>query len=338
MKRFLLRLLFYMLPLLVAVAYYYHGVDQKAVEGDIGRMTQLEFKYTVPVPNGSLHLAECRDVEIDSIGSLSEDEMVVFGDSFSSPNERKWPGCRWLQYMGDELNKSIVNVRAHRENPADKYLTMLTHHRDLLSDTVVIECVERYLIERLCALDFDNVPDYTPTRPSKAKDWRSQLREEAFRPVQYYQRRLGIDVPVEHGKLDRPFFSVRPTDLFYFNEDMIPREEWEVEKAYVNLCRLDSLSRTKGITLFFVAIPDKYTVYHRHLVDTDNSKRQLESPCRFDSLDCFINVLPVLSQLVENGVLDVYLPDDTHFSYIGAEATGRCVAGRLTPDAKFSEE
>lgn len=339
MRRFLLRILLYLLPLLAAVGYYCFCVDPEALRGDLGRMTQLEFKYEKPAADTTIPRSECRDVEIEDIEPLAENEVVVFGDSFSAKNDRIWAGCRWHQYLGGAIRKNIVNIRTHSECPVNRYLTTLTLRPDLLGDTVILECIERYLINRLCSLDFEHTPDHLPDHPKETTaSWFEDCRKTMHKPVQYYQRRLGIDVPVSSVKLNQPFFSTRPNTLYFFDEDIIPRSEKEIATAFANLCRLDSLSRAKGITLVVVAIPDKYTVYHHYFIKPDNTKRVLESPCRFDSLPRFINLLPTLSKLVEAGIKDVYLPDDTHFSTIGTKATGLYVAEHWCMVAKESEK
>lgn len=330
MKRFLLRLLLYLLPLLAAVAYYYLGVDHEALRGDLGRMTQTEFHYDRPRGDSAAVLARCRYVDLDEVEPLGDDELVVLGDSFSAENDRLWPGRCWHQYMGALVGKNIVSVYLHGRNQAMELLTVLTHCPGMLGDTVVVENVERQMVENLCMLDLEHVPDYNPAKVEPKEDsWMERFRDEVFRPVHYYQRRLGIDVPVTKARLDRELFSVKSTRLFYYDKDVVPHTEDEVASACNNLRRLDSLAHSKGVTLFFVAIPDKYTVYHRYLVERNDEKRVLEAPCCFDTLPCFVNLLPTLSGLVEKGVKDVYLPDDTHFSIIGIEATGRYVAARM---------
>ena len=130
--------------------------------------------------------------------------------------------------------------------------------------------------------------------------------------------------------IDSPLFSCRPTNLYYFAEDTISHTEWEIKTAAANLQRLDSISRSKGITLYFVAIPDKYTAYRHHIIDGYKHKRLLEEPCPFDTLPCFVNTLPVIDSLIKKGVVNVYLPDDTHFSIPTAKAIGEYVANQIT--------
>ena len=330
MKRFTLRTLLFLSPFLVLLAYFLLFVDQEAMRGDIGRMTQTQFHYTMPAADTTLSPAPCRDVDIAQMAPISDNEICVFGDSFSAQNDYKWPGCRWHQYTGALLGKQVA-VGYGNIGLVDDYLSAFTYYPETLSDTVILESVEREIIARLCYIDFNNIPLPIETKenpqPGPIRGW---WRTNKKKPLEYFQRRLGINVPVNTEKLDAGLFSCRPSKLYYFQNDTITHNTWEIETAVANLQRLDSLSKSKGITLFFVAIPDKYTAYRHHIVNGYKHKRLLEEACPFDTLPCFITTLPAIDSLIEKGVMDVYLPDDTHFSIPTAKAIGDYVANKIT--------
>lgn len=336
MKRFLIRTLLYLTPLLALLAWYYLFVDQGAMRGDLGRLAQKEFHFTAPGLDPSVPRGRCRDVkEFWGVGGegcrLEDDEMMVFGDSFSAENDRLWPDCRWHQFMGGALERNIV-MAGDWLNPLGSYLSALTYCPEALGKRVVVECGERSLIFRLCALDFDHVPlpQARKAAGGGSRDWKKEWHRESEKPVEYLKKQLGIDVPVVRAKLNRACFSDRPEELFFYFEDTITYTEAAYSKALKNLRRLDSLSRACGITMVFVAIPDKYTVYKDYVIaPLRKEKRTLEAPCLFETLPCFVNTLPLIKGLVEQGTVDVYMPDDTHFSIPTACAVGRYVAERM---------
>lgn len=329
MKRFVLRTLLYLTPFLAVLAYYFLFVDKDAMKGDLGRMCQTEFHYDMPKLDPNACLASCRDVANDSILPLANDEIVLFGDSFSAENDLRWPGCRWHQFMGGAMGRRIV-MTGNYLRPIDSYLATLMHHPERLSDTVIVETVERELVNRFCWLDFQEIQEEHPESATHDKEtWRDKWNNDKRLPLQYYQRRMGIDVPVLTARLDTPMFSCRPNKLFYYANDTITHNDWEIHTAVSNMQKLDSLSLAKGITLLIVAIPDKYTAYRDHLVDITADKRTLASPCLFDNLPCFINTLPLIDSLIRNCQTDVYLPDDTHFSIPTAKAIGEFVANQI---------
>ena len=332
MKRYLLRTLLYLLPFIAALAYYLFGVDKTAMRGDLGRLSQTQFHYTHPPLDPQSHWTACRSVDVVDIAPRAKDELVVFGDSFSAENDYLWPVGRWHQFMGGALGKRIV-MPGFYQYPLEEFLSALTYCPEALGDTVVLQSGERMLVYRLCYLDFDNIARPQPsTRQASSDDWKKEWRRTSRKPMEYYKKRLGIDMPVGRAHLSRACFSTRPQELYFYNDDLQHPTGEEYSQALAHLRRLDSLAQAYGKTIFFVAIPDKYTAY-RHLMTAmpDTVKRTLASPCLFDSVPCFINTLPVIDSLVASGTLDVYLPDDTHFSIPTAQAVGQYVARHIFP-------
>lgn len=331
MKRYLLRTLLYLLPLLALLAYYLFIVDHDAMKGDLGRLAQKEFHYTHPPLDPNAPRSDCRDVDVADIEPRDADELVVFGDSFTAENTRRWPNCRWHQFMGGLLGKRIV-VAGYFQEPVKEFLSALTYYPEALGDTVILQSGERLMVYRLCYLDFDHIgpPMTTSQQPDKGR-WRKVWRKTSKQPIEYYKKQLGLDMAVLQAPLKRACFSVRPQKLFFYKDDLMHPSEWEYSHALENLKRLDSLAHAYGKTIFFVAVPEKYTTYRNQIINPpDTIKRTLEAPCLFDTETCFINTLPVIDSLVESGTLDVYLPDDTHFSIPTAQAVGQYVARRIS--------
>lgn len=330
MKRFLLHTLLYLLPLMALLAYFYLFVDMNAMRGDLARLTQKEFHYTRPQPDPNTPRTSCRDVDVDDIGPKAADEWVVFGDSYTAANSR-WPDSRWHQFMGGIVGKRIV-VAGYFQEPLKEFLSALKHCPDDLGDTVILQSGERLIIYRLCYLDFDNINPPMVTPQQSTKDlWIEDLHDISSRPIEYYKKNLGLDPPpVGRVQLSRPCFSIHPQELLFYQEDLLKPMEWEYDRALENLKRLDSLAQSYGKTIIFVAIPEKYTAYRHQMVSPpDTAKRILESPCIFDSVPRFLNMLPLIDSLVNSGTLDVYLPDDTHFSNPTAKAVGQYVGSYI---------
>ena len=329
MKRYLLRTLLYLSPLLALLAYYCFIVDKDAIRGDLARLAQKEFHYTRPPLDPNAPRTACRDVDVVDIAPRAADELVVFGDSYSAGNSR-WPDCRWHQFMGGMLGKRIV-VAGYFQEPLEEFLRALTYCPEALSDSVILQSGERLLVTRLCYLDFDNISQPQPSQKQPDKDhWRKAWRKTSTQPIEYYKKQLGMDMPVGRMTLKRACFSIYPQELFFYKDDLQHPSEQEYNRALYNLKRLDSLAHACGKTIIFVGVPEKYTAYRQQISNqTDTAKLALEEPCPFDSVPFFINMLPLISSMVESDRLDVYLPDDTHFSIPTAQAVGQYVAARI---------
>ena len=335
MKRFVLRTLLYMMPFTALLLYYLVGADHGAMQGDLGRMTSTEFHYLKP--HLVTPMAECRNVEkVAEIPPLAEDEMVVFGDSFSIGDSN-----RWHQYMGSAMGRRIIYAGRFYK-PVEDLIDALNHHPAALGNLVVLELVERNLVSLALveplpqSKDVDlAAPVFAHPSPQKQQSAfrmiKDKWRRKSRKPLQFYQHMLGIDVPVNTATLDTEMFSCRPNKLYYYQDDLYSNLSSEqCSAALRNLKCIDSIAGAKGIAFYLVAIPDKYTVYHRHIKDAVKQERFLESPCPFDTLPFFINTLPVMEDLKRQGIKDVYLPDDSHFSHPTACAVGSYAASRIT--------
>lgn len=344
MKKFVIKTALYLAPFVLAFLWFKVGVDKALMRGDIARMSQRQFVYSPPEPDTSLTRSLCSDYPIDSLPT-DGNRYVVLGDSFSDHNERSWPNdSRWHQYLGGQMDRSIVSLRYRTfPEPMTACLSLLIYAPEKLSDTFFVETVERMLIVRGLDLNFDSatplqslIPEpptpqpQTTKRTFHPKKLLAKLNRAAAEATEYYKKQLQIENLVLHETLDADYFSCRPNHLYFYFEDTIARSATDIAQARRNLEILDSIAKNKNKTMVIVAIPDKFTAYQPHTTrPTPYDNRLLNHPSPFDSLPFFINTLDTISPLIESGIKDVYLADDTHFSATAARAVGLFVANKL---------
>jgi lysophospholipase L1-like esterase len=124
--------------------------------------------------------------------------------------------------------------------------------------------------------------------------------------------------------LSTSLFSVpRDKRLLFFHQDleMISRSNAaSVAAVNQNMNTLARKLRQKGIALYFLPAPNKYTVYYDHFVD-----RTLPPSLFFELLRTlpkeytFIDTKKLLVEEVNKGEKDVYYSDDTHWSWKAAK-------------------
>jgi SGNH hydrolase-like domain, acetyltransferase AlgX len=138
---------------------------------------------------------------------------------------------------------------------------------------------------------------------------------------------LGITYPtawVRRAELSQPLFSVPDaTGLLYFTEDMraIPRATPEgVASANDNLNRMARILAKKGIVLYFMLVADKSNIYRDFLQDARIPRSRFFEELRpLPKEYIFIDTKKILTEAVRRGEKDVYFPDDSHWSWKGAE-------------------
>jgi hypothetical protein len=100
----------------------------------------------------------------------------------------------------------------------------------------------------------------------------------------------------------------------------------DIEKAKENLILLNKKFAEKGIKMIFLIASDKYDVYRPFM--TDNSLPIDTTTNGLSNLSdvCIINTKPMLQEMVRNGEKDVYMVNDTHWSYKASQKVAQKLA------------
>ncbi len=83
-----------------------------------------------------------------------------------------------------------------------------------------------------------------------------------------------------------------------------------------NLNKLAKILKEKGIILYFMPAVDKYNLYSEYIINNKYPKSNFFEYLRVLPKEySFIDTKKILSKELQNGVLDLYYSDDTHWSY-----------------------
>ena len=110
--------------------------------------------------------------------------------------------------------------------------------------------------------------------------------------------------------------------LFYHLDNLkesIDREEWGIiEQRFATAQAL--IEHNKKTRFLAMIAPDKRTVYNHLLMnEKDGYKSALESMPGKSKIN-WVNTYKALREMVEDGVVDIYLPNDIHWGYQGYKA------------------
>jgi len=125
--------------------------------------------------------------------------------------------------------------------------------------------------------------------------------------------------------LDQDLFTSKDKrSLLFFKDDIksLPLSNFNnIKKLNDNLNKLSELLSSKGITLYFMPVVDKYNLYSKYIVNNPYPKSTFfEELRKLPKNYEFIDTKAILTQELEKGVKDLYYPDDTHWSYKASEA------------------
>ncbi len=117
------------------------------------------------------------------------------------------------------------------------------------------------------------------------------------------------------------FFSSRQSNTLLLYKHDLRKASWdtlEIAKIKCILLNMQNLVQANGKTLFIAMIvPDKLTAYSHHLMD-----RAYANLSVFDALaaEQSLNLVRLdwaIQAAIDQGMIDIYLPNDTHWGYRG---------------------
>jgi hypothetical protein len=135
--------------------------------------------------------------------------------------------------------------------------------------------------------------------------------------------------------LNRDFFSSRePRKLYFYDCDIkngVTIDEAVVPKMKKVYDLLTQKANERGIKLLMMMAVDKYDLYQDFIVDNPYTPKRVNEDVRqilgdiHEVMLCKDCLLP----LIERGEKDVFLFDNTHWSYKGSEAVGKELSRRV---------
>lgn len=295
-------------------------------ERDFGwRTPQIGFKHPLPADEGA----------------YSYRDIWVLGDSFATA----WPKLQWQNHLRKKTGRSIGTQNINRIS-IDQLLVdpdFKAHPPKVL----ILESAERYLTLRL-----KETQDRSPPRANRARktvqdpsiagthednDPEDLFRSQALSDIQIpfagryllrsFQREVLGQSPGNalRLKLSRNdlFSNRRAGELLVFREDFQKEPLWRaigVQGIKARLEHLRARVEANGITHLVVLVaPDKLTAY-RDLLDETHIHPYSELSALIAKVPTLMpDTVGAMEKGVQEGIQDLYLPDDTHWGSSGQE-------------------
>jgi hypothetical protein len=277
-------------------------------------------------------------------------DVVVVGDSFSDDLVRGWQN-----YLVARTGWSLISFNMNQV-PLSDVLRATTYQRSP-PKLLIYESVERNIITRH--------PECPDTAYSPDKDPATRIpavRSMGVQPVYTDRVRRALDAETldpsrvfNYAKkalartvLRRNVTEVHKFDLdaaaLFSNEDsssmlVITRDfklkgvsQAQIETAKCDLLNIQRKVESTGRTAFVSMIfPDKTSVYARHLSDPRYSNMSIAS--KFENTE-ELNIAKVKERFdaaIDGGIVDLYLPNDTHCGFYGYRLAAHAVLEVVAP-------
>ena len=274
------------------------------------------------------------------------DDLLVLGDSFSSGN----PYINWVNYFVD--GTGLTAQVLHFDHGGVERILASEDFQKTPPRYVVIESIEESVYRRFSSSHCKLGDIEPPVREndSSLKYQRKYNTTEVRRKtnksglnldtagsylVKAIPRAIGVNTTrAIKLKINRnDLFSSKIKDHILITESDVEKEEWPRNSTSVIACNLlDAQMKIEanGYTKVVVMIvPDKLTTYSEVVNDLAYSQLSVISRIARESRLNLIRLDNFLQQEVTKGLVDIYLPDDTHWSSIGYKLASEHLAEHL---------
>jgi hypothetical protein len=330
MRKFIIKSLFYFAPFLCIYGTY-KILNTNDFSGDIGKLGKISFgkEYFPYLERNYLTDNLTVDTLILSYEKLQIDDaskICTIGDSFS-----KLGIYGYQNYLAHMLGYKIINIL--RKNNLGQTNTIMALLNSKIIDgsncrVVILSSVDREVINQLNNIDFE-ILYKTPLKVNDNQSKR-QTNNSLHELFSFIRLNLNYDNPIFSHNLKQEYFTHGrfSKTLFNYKDDMnfLKTSETDIEKAKENLALLNKKFSERGIKLIFLIAADKYDVYRPFML---NNSMPVDTTT--DGLSNIpgvyvINTKPMLQEMVQNEKKDVYMVNDTHWSYKASEAVARELA------------
>jgi hypothetical protein len=315
--------------------------DPQRKGGDLLRIGYIQGFVSphIQADNLSRHHMEAKDF------SLKPVDMVTVGDSFSLGGSLK-VGC-YQDHIASLRSLSILNIPTQKELSFQPVTMLVRLINSGYLDRVrpkylLLQTIEREAVNRLAhgvdltgSATLDELEKEFCERKPTPLDMDRNLRfinngnwQFVVNNIQYRFSDEAFSSNVVVSQLKQPFFSTRRGDILIFHRHDIAAARKAtppvMAKVNDNLNLLADILRVKGITLVFMPVPDKLTLYEPYLNNRTYPKsiffeelRKL--PKRYHLIDA----KQILSRELAAGTLDLYYQGDTHWTWKACEAIAK---------------
>jgi hypothetical protein len=299
--------------------------------GDIARvgyqvdaLYPRKLKYTLP----KKHLTK------EQYHNTMNIDILTLGDSFSNAATGGL-NPYYQDYLATDYNATVLNIIDTNGNRINTFKPVIAlYNNGWLKQHnvkfVIIQSVERFCVQRY-ARDFN----YSFSDINIEKVIQSARKHDSYIPkisfistvnykFPYYNYmskvKMHFHTDVVLLPLNKQLFSPQhfSNRLLIHHEDIVSipyNTQKNIEKLNQNFNHLAKLLKTINVTLIFMPTVDKYDLYYPYIKNNPYKKNIFFDLLRKMPKEyIFIDTKKTLQKLLKKEILDVYYPDDSHWS------------------------
>lgn len=351
MKKFITRVLLICSPLIILYAYPMVRFANGESFGDLSQYGNYFFnkEYNSVVahkPDFKRHVVLSENITKE----VRDSDVLIIGDSFTQLGYNNF-----MEYLQSLLpTRTVYGIHTIRSNEEWHYIHQsvgdsgrllefpsktdvilyLLRHADHLPSTIVIESSEMWPIKTHFHISEDSLPDYKgdplPSSTEKYDRYNRKLVTpnpiecvldgRAFEFAQKWLKRWKSR-PVEISSLTQPLFTAKGNEsTLYYLPFSISWTDEKVRSMRSDMTKIIDEGTKRNVNILFVIIPLKHHLYKDFML-TGAPQVTFISDYLTDLTDDphYLICYPIFRNLLEQGEKDLFLCNDTHWSYKGAK-------------------
>ncbi|MBH75347.1 MAG: hypothetical protein CL896_06125 [Dehalococcoidia bacterium] len=254
-------------------------------------------------------------------------DIIVLGDSFSLDEKRSWVNTLVSQTglsvgVSHHRNLNLFDLGNADEIGNPRLIIFETAERRLLDRTQL--CEQPLVVHNSAAHIAGISIKQVLKSPATTIEYRPVKVDFLNIPLGYYVKKMfspyldpNLQERVQLVTLKSNYFSnSRSKELLYYSADN-KKKQWPATAPQEIQCGVATMRRFSADVLkanfLLMVMPDKSSIYGNYAVRKGISSSRLEG--LFDESDVlYVDLYAELKRLVQQGTVDVYLPNDTHIS------------------------
>lgn len=247
-------------------------------------------------------------------------------------------------YIATYYDKTVLNIQPLDYNYIEMIYLLLNNGMldEISPKVIIIESTERSVIERFTANINDNIYEDSSKIKNKLRQahWKNDIEKDS----KSFLNSLNLNALLYNlfynlddnaylsacylTNLSKKVFSVQDGQTLMFYKDYIKYNKslniQSIKAVNNNFNELARKLKDKNIDLYFMPAVDKFNLYSKYVIDNKYGDSVFFEEIRQMEKDYYlIDTKAILEKEIDNGVLDIFYIDDTHWSYKASEAIVR---------------
>ena len=317
MKKFLIKLSYTVLPIwlvLVLTTCYLSLYVIPQTSGDIGRLACIPFGFEY---DKMIEKSIIKDTLFQTIYKTEDfqtvkTEVLTVGDSFSQQQN-----TGYQNYLSEKGVKVVNCFRRLYDSP-------IQYAYNLLDKNVIDSASVKVMVIEIAERDFETfIGRFDKDKVEVGKQYKesgvSSNSWSLARTRDYLLYLIGWVTPIYKEELNTDLFSSDcPRDLYFYNDDIekgVSISDGDKVRQVINT--VQEKADGKGISLIWLIAPDKYDIYQKYIVDNPYPVKTVNEDIEriLGKSPSLMIAKQYLLPLVEKGEKDIFLFNDTHWSY-----------------------